>query len=112
MTALSVANCSCTDVGSPPDPYVTFGTMAMEATTPYCSDTVACSLDPTSITVKAADLLAGTVSVSFYDDDSPLKPDYCGGATLKVTSPIPIQAQYTVKSGSGPDLFTYSLKAK
>lgn len=109
LTALEIANCSCTDSVGLPDPFVTLQSPSSSGSTNHCQDVVGCKFSSGSIDVTAADLIAGKVSFQIYDEDS-VYDDSCGGGALKLPAPIPVKPSYEVSVGT--QKFTFKLDAK
>ena len=108
LTALEIANCSCTDAIGLPDPFVTLQSPSSSASTNTCSDVVGCKFSSGSIDVTAGDLVAGKVTFHVYDEDTSFDDD-CGGGAIKLPSPI-VPATYEVSVGG--QTFTFKVDAK
>lgn len=109
LTALEIANCTCTDTVGLPDPFVALHTPTSNAATNTCDDVVGCKFSSGSIDVSAANLIASKVSIEIYDEDVSYN-DYCGGGPIKLASPIPVLPSYEAAFGS--QKFKYKLEAK
>lgn len=108
LTALEIANCSCTDTVGLPDPFVTMQSPSSSGSTNHCVDVNGCAFSSGSIDVTAGDLVTGKVTFQIYDEDISFD-DPCGGGTITLPSPI-VPSSYEVSVGA--QKFTFAIDPK